>query len=95
MTTLKLLAGMIAVAVLCLPFWARGRKILAGLSRMLLWGVCAITAVTALAVLVEGNGDPRKLCAALLLGVFVVYTALVARSLRAKSKNTVRDAGKI
>ena len=91
----KLLIGMIAVPVLCLPFWPKGRKILESLSRKLLWGLCAMTAAAAMAVLVDDSGDPYKAFAGFLMGIFVIYTALVARSLRAENKNAARNARKV
>ena len=91
----KLLIGMIAIPILCLPLWPRGRKILQSLSRKLLWGLCAMTAVAALAVIVDGKGDPYKAFAGFLMGIFVVYTAFVARSLRAKNKNALCNARKV
>ena len=91
----KLLIGMIAIPILCLPFWPRGRKILESLSRKLLWGLCAMTAAAAMVVFFEGNGDPYKAFAGFLMGIFVVYTALVARSLRAENKNMARNAREV
>ncbi len=80
----KLVLGALLIPVFCLPFWATGRKIMKGLSRRLLWALSAISACMLVVILKEDNGEPVALLVALLLGVFAVYAAWVARSLGSK-----------
>jgi len=81
-TISRFVLGAALVSLVCLSFWATGRKVVKGVFRNLLWWVCAISVGTAAALLMENNRSFVANGLALLVGVFAVYIAWVARSMR-------------
>ena len=80
----KLVLGALLIPVFCLPFWATGRKIMKGLSRRLLWALSIVSVCIAITVLKEDKGGFATILVVLLLAVFAVYAAWVAKSLRSQ-----------
>ena len=78
----KIPTGLLALLLLVLPFWGQGRRIIRGLSRKLLWVLCAVSIVSALVVLSEDGGGIRTILIGALLGIFAVYLVVIARAMR-------------
>lgn len=94
MTISRFVLGAVLVSLVCLSFWATGRKIVKGVFRNLLWWVCAISLGTAVVVLMEDNRTFAASGVALLICGFAVYIACVARSLRPGRQGKTGKQGK-